>query len=110
MIANFIDVVINDHDVYRILFESDARANESVARKLDGLVARVSQRLGRTLSENSDLDDEDCDFLAQALVGLAISAARIVSTTECPDKQLRQQFLLFKLVWRGLENVDKPWE
>ncbi len=109
MISNFIDVVINDHDTYRIIFDTDMRGDPSVAEKIDGLVSRVSQRLSRTLQVNSGLDAEDCDFLAQTLVGLATSAARVVSSTNDAEKQVRQRFLLFKLAWRGIESVDKSW-
>lgn len=109
MIANFIDVVINDRDTYRIIFQSDMKGDQSVADKIDGLVARVSQRLAQTLRDNSTLPAEDCAFLAQTLVGLATSAASVVSSTEDTEKQLRQQLLLFKLAWRGIENIGTDW-
>ncbi|MCT1367509.1 TetR/AcrR family transcriptional regulator [uncultured Kocuria sp.] len=106
MISNFMSVVIDDPAAYRLIFLSDMRGQEQCRSKIDGLVERVSGRLSTTMQETSAIPAPESDFLAHSLVMLAIGAAETISANPSPSVQKRQEFLLFQLVWGGVDGLD----
>lgn len=107
MISNFISVVTEDPTAYRMIFHSDMHTQEEYNEKIEGLVERVSERVGQTLRDNSDMSGEDCDFLGHTLVILAIRAAEVISIYPEPSRQKRCEQLLIKLVWGGVERIEE---
>lgn len=109
MVQRFIDVVIHDPETYRVVFESDMMGIPSISDRVYGLIDRVSARLFQTFREQTPLSAKDSAFLSQTLVNLAISSAREIAQAPTEEDQARQQFLLFKLAWGGIDRIDEDW-
>lgn len=109
VIGNFLSIVLEDPQTYQMLFESGSLNFPMINQRVQRLVEETGERLALTIREETGMSAPDTSFLARTLLELAIASSRIISRTDSVEQQQRQQELLFKLVWRGMDMVDTEW-
>lgn len=98
--------VAHRHDEFRLLFGGgagrDAEFSDAIRHTTDAVATAIAPLIA------VDIDDEDRDTLAHAIVGIAEGASRQLVTLGTdfePDEVAR---LVSGLAWAGLRSVHRP--
>ena len=70
------------HGAYRLVFESDLRAEPAVRERVERNLADVSEAIARTIAEDTGASDAEAHLLSVGLAGMAEVAARWWMSTE----------------------------
>ena len=110
--AAYFDFVHGDesadgHGAYRLVFESDLRAEPAVRERIERNLADVSEAIARTIAEDTGASDDEAHLLSVGLAGMAEVAARWWMSSEPRVPKDRAVELLSGLVWRGLSGSPR---
>lgn len=89
---------------YRLVFESDLRAEPAVRRRVEANLAEISDAIAETIAADTGLTPDEAQLLSVGLAGLAEIAARYWLDTRPRMAKEHAVDLLVELAWRGISG------
>lgn len=97
--------VNDDSKSYRLIFESDLYNEKAVRDRLQEADEACAIEFTKTITQDTAISDEEANFLAYGLIGMAQTAARrwLQTGRSVPNEQAVT--LISRLAWQGLSGV-----
>ncbi|WP_460746278.1 TetR/AcrR family transcriptional regulator [Nocardiopsis oceani] len=102
----YFDFVAGDGEAFRLVFESDLRNLPAVREKSEQTFQRCAELIGKVISQDTSISDEESHLLSIALVGMAETSARYWLNNHGSVPQQAAEQLVARLAWRGLAGWD----
>jgi len=110
-IAAYFDFVADPGGAFRLVFESDLRAEPAVRDRVERSLRLSVQALTETIAADTGLAPEEAELLSCGLAGLAEVSARFwLASGEATVSKDRAVQLLTELAWRGISGYPRVGE
>lgn len=103
-IRAYFDYVADNHQAYRLIFESDLYGQPEVQAVVDRASEGCVRALTETIMKNTGEDENHSRLLAAGLVGLSQVSARFWVAQDTPVDRDVAIDLLSTLAWRGISR------
>jgi AcrR family transcriptional regulator len=104
-VGAYFDFVAGEGQAYRLVFESDMRAQPEAAAVVDGALSRCIDAITEVVTADAGLDTARAKLLAVGLVGLSQITARYWLDAEDGVPRDEAVALMSGLAWRGLSAL-----
>jgi len=104
-VGAYFDFVAGEGQAYRLVFESDMRAQPEAAAVVDGALSRCIDAITEVVTVDAGLDTARAKLLAVGLVGLSQITARYWLDAEDGVPRDEAVALMSGLAWRGLSAL-----
>jgi len=101
-VGAYFDFVAGEGQAYRLVFESDMRAQPEAAAVVDGALSRCIDAIAEVVTVDAGLDTARAKLLAVGLVGLSQITARYWLDSDEGVPRDEAVALMSGLAWRGL--------
>lgn len=106
-VAAYFGFVADEGQAYRLVFESDLRAEPDVASVVDRATDACIAAISETITADTGADEASARLLAAGLVGLSQVSARYWLDQSEPINRPRAVSLLSALAWRGISHFPR---
>jgi AcrR family transcriptional regulator len=109
-IAAYFDFVARKDSAFRLVFESDLRAEPAVRERLEASLAASVEAIADTIAKDTGVGQDEARLLSVGLAGLAEVAARwwLDAGGAIPKQDAVR--LLAALAWRGISGFPRTGE
>lgn len=104
-VGAYFDFIAGEGQAYRLVFESDMRAQPEAAAVVDGALNRCIDAIAEVVTVDSGLDAARARLLAVGLVGLSQITARYWLDSDDSVPRDEAVALMSSLAWRGLAGL-----
>jgi AcrR family transcriptional regulator len=109
-IAAYFDFVSDPGGAFRLVFESDLRAEPAVRDRVERSLRLSVQALTDTIAADTGLPPAEAELLSCGLAGMAEVSARYWLASPDQVSQERAVQLLAELAWRGISGYPRVGE
>jgi AcrR family transcriptional regulator len=103
----YYDFVAGEDQAYRLIFESDLRAEPEVQAVVDRAIDQCLEALTETITKDTGVDEARGRLLASGLVGLSQVSARYWLSQGAQVPPAEAVELLTTLAWRGISGFPR---
>lgn len=101
------DLVVEQPEAYKLLFESDMLKWPDVADRVNNLRGELVETLTDVLHRESRFTDlPSCRLCAEAIISAALASVKVIGAAETSEEQAKLSNVLLRFAWGGVLHMD----